>query len=464
MLSNPLNLVTRRKFLRTAIAIPTALTTGDLGVCAMDGVFDCVIIGAGVAGLAAAKKLHEAGRRVVVVEARERIGGRVWTETSWPGAPVELGAQWIHGFKNNPLAKLCSEHNVKMMQTDYNSRTIFGADGKQWTERKSGAAEKQFKALRRDVHRLRKEQRTNRQPDLPFSFIWNEVLKANKIGPDARHQLNFEANIEIEHEYAADLQQLSLYEYDQDEAEHGSDAVLPCGYAQIPALLARGLDVRLGEIVRGVKVSANGVAVVTEHGMFRGRTVLVTIPLGVLQAGAVKFEPPLPDKKLATIRRLGSGRLDKVCLRFQQVLWPAKHILNFAGPRSGEFAEWINAEVFLHAPVLCAYNAGSVAIQFETKPKNDVVAAAVDCVRTMFGNKVPAPEASLVTRWGTDPFSLGSYSYLPPGATAADFDQLAEPVGARLFFAGEATSSKQNATVHGAMLSGEREAARLLKL
>ena len=423
-----------------------------------------MIIGAGVAGLAAARKLREAGRRVVVVEARDRIGGRVWTDTSWPGAPVELGAQWIHGLKNNPLAQLCSEHGVKTVRTDYDSRAVFGADGKRWSERESDAAKKQFKTMRREVHRLRKEQRANHQPDRSLGAVWDEVLTSNHIEPATRHQLAFEANIEIEHEYAADLVQLSLYEYDQDESERGGDVVLPGGYAQIPALLARDLDVRLGEIVRGVKVSADGVEVLTEHGVFRGKTALVTLPLGVLQAGAVKFDPPLPDRKRAAIRRLGSGRLDKVCLRFPRVFWPDQHVLNFAGPRTGKFAEWINADAFLHALVLCGYNAGSVATRFESKPEGEVVAAAVDGARAMFGAAIPAPEAARVTRWGSDPFSLGSYSYLPPGASAADFDQLAEPVGARLFFAGEATSSTQNATVHGALLSGEREAARILKL
>ena len=422
----------RRHFLRALLGAGAAFATGGLWARAADEIFDYVVIGAGVAGLAAARKLRAAGRRVVVVEARDRIGGRVWTYTSWAGAPVELGAQWIHGLKNNPLTQLCTEHGVTTARTNYDSRAVFGADGKLWGERERDAAEKQFKTMRREVHRLRKQQRANHQPDRSFGAVWHEVLAGNHVEPAARHQLAFEANIEIQHEYAADLAQLSLYEYDQDESERAGDAVLPGGFAQIPALLARGLDVRLGETVRSVKVSVDGVEVLTERGVFRGQAALVTLPLGVLQAGAVKFDPPLPDKKLAAIRRLGSDLLDKVCLRFPRVFLPDKHVLNFAGPRTGEFAEWINADAFLHAPVLCGYNAGSVATRFETKPGHEVIAAAVDVERAMFGAEVPAPEAARVTRWGSDPFSLGSYSYLPPGASAADFDQLAEPVGAAI--------------------------------
>ena len=426
-------------------------------------VSDCVVIGAGVAGLAAARKLHAANRRVVVLEARDRIGGRVWTDRSSPDAPVELGAQWIHGIKGNPLADLCTQNGIKTFPTNYSSRVVFGADGRRWTEREADDEEKKFKGVRRDVHRLRKQLRANQAPDQPLGRAWSEVLAGRTLDAAARERLAFEANVEIEHEYGADLGQLSLYEYDQDASEHGGDVVLPGGYAQIPTLLARGLDIRFLEVVQSVNVNANGVEVRTGHGVFRGKCALVTLPLGVLQAGAVKFDPPLPEKKLAAIRRLGSGRLDKVCLRFARAFWPETQILNFVGSRPGEFAEWINAAAFLRAPVLCSYSAGTTAARFETKPAAEVTAAAVSALRSMFGRDVPEPQSAIVTKWGRDPFALGAYSHLPPGASARDFALLGEPVGGQLFFAGEATSLKQNATVHGALLSGEREAEQILK-
>jgi len=426
-------------------------------------VFDCVVIGAGVAGLAAARKLHAANRRVVVLEARDRIGGRVWTDRSSPDAPIELGAQWIHGIKGNPLAELCAQNWIKTFPTNYSSRVVFGADGRRWTEREADDEEKQFKGVRRDVHKLRKQLRSNQAPDQPLGRVWSDVLAGRTLDAAARERLAFEANIEIEHEHGADLGQLSLYEYDQDASEHGGDVVLPGGYAQIPALLARGLDIRLSEVVQSVWVNTNGVEVRTARGVFRGKCALVTLPLGVLQAGAVKFDPPLPEKKLAAIRRLGSGRLDKVCLRFPHVFWPETHVLNLAGSLPGEFAEWINAAAFLRAPVLCGYNAGTTAARFEAKPAAEMTAAAMSALRMMFGRDVPEPQSAIVTQWGRDPFALGAYSNLPPGASARDFAQLAEPVGGQLFFAGEATSLKQNATVHGALFSGEREAEQILK-
>ena len=467
---DPSGLGSRHLTRRSALKLATGLVAagwspfGSRSAAADEAtVFDCVVIGAGVAGLAAARKLHAANQRVVVLEARDRIGGRVWTDMSSPDGPIELGAQWVHGIHGNPLAKLCAQIGIQTFTTNYNSRIVIGADGRRWTEREADEREKQFKGVRREVHKLRKQLRANKVPDQPLGRVWSDVLASRTLNAADSERLAFEANIEIEHEYGADLSQLSLYEYDQDASEQGGDMVIPGGYAQIPASLARGLDIQLREVVQSVTVNANGVEVRTERGVFRGKCALVTLPLGVLQAGAVKFDPPLPEKKLAAIKRLGSGRLDKVCLRFPRTFWPETHLLNFAGSRTGEFAEWINAAAFLHAPVLYGYNTGTAAAHFETKPAAEVTAAAVSTLRTMFGRDVPEPQSAIVTQWGRDPYALGAYSHLPPGASAQDFSLLAEPVGRQLFFAGEATSLKQNATVHGALLSGEREADLILQ-
>ena len=467
---DPSGLGSRHLTRRSALKLATGLVAagwspfGSRSAAADEAtVFDCVVIGAGVAGLAAARKLHAANQRVVVLEARDRIGGRVWTDMSSPDGPIELGAQWVHGIHGNPLAKLCAQIGIQTFTTNYNSRIVIGADGRRWTEREADEREKQFKGVRREVHKLRKQLRANKVPDQPLGRVWSDVLASRTLNAADSERLAFEANIEIEHEYGADLSQLSLYEYDQDASEQGGDMVIPGGYAQIPASLARGLDIQLREVVQSVTVNANGVEVRTERGVFRGKCALVTLPLGVLQAGAVKFDPPLPEKKLAAIKRLGSGRLDKVCLRFPRTFWPETHLLNFAGSRTGEFAEWINAAAFLHAPVLCGYNTGTAAARFETKPAAEVTATAVSTLRTMFGRDVPEPQCAIVTQWGRDPYALGAYSHLPPGASAQDFALLAEPVGGQLFFAGEATSLKQNATVHGALLSGEREADLILQ-
>jgi monoamine oxidase len=132
--------------------------------------------------------------------------------------------------------------------------------------------------------------------------------------------------------------------------------------------------------------------------------------------------------------------------------------------RKSEWAEWIDYYSYTGQPVLLGLNSGKHARDLEVLTDQSVVAAAMQVLRGIYGRSTPDPDGAVVTRWGSDPFSLGAYSSIPPGANGKDYDTLAEPVGDRVFFAGEATSRSYPATVHGAFLSGEREAKRISDL
>ena len=458
--ANPIN--QQRRQLVTGVVVGGVMAAGGKLRAAESELYDCIVIGAGTAGLAAARKLQQAGRKVLVLEARDRIGGRVWTDSSWSGAPVDLGAQWIHGVNGNPVAALARLNGIKMVETDYDSRIVYGSDGVQWTEQASAKAEQLFKRLLDSVHQTRKSRRDNHLPDQSLAAAWNGILAAQSLDAIKRAQLDFEASYEIEHEYAADLNQLSLFNYDQGADELGGDVVLPGGYGQIPLWLARGLDVRMREVVQSITTGNSGVIVRSVNQIFHARQVIVTLPLGVLKARAVQFDPPLPSAKLAAIDRLGFGLMNKICLRFASAKWPDRQLINYADSQSRQFCEWVNAGSFLNAPVLAGYNVGRVAAENEMKSNSEVTNLAMKILRNMFGKEIPAPIDVRITRWGSDPFAFGSYSYLPPGATGRDNDVLAEPVGNTLFFAGEATYRKHTSTVRGAFESGEREAERIL--
>ncbi|GAT11754.1 monoamine oxidase [Mycolicibacterium novocastrense] len=184
--------------------------------------------------------------------------------------------------------------------------------------------------------------------------------------------------------------------------------------------------------------------------------VIVTVPLGVLKADAIAFDPPLPQPKRDAIGRLGFGLLNKVVLAFDQPFWPrTRPMIGLVGPDQ-PVSDLVNGLLLSDKPILIGLRSGQAAWSREALPDGDAVAQVINAL------DAPEPTRSIVTRWGTDPYSLGSYSFIAVGSSPDDMSALGEPVGERLLFAGEATNPEFFGTVHGAYLSGIREADRIL--
>jgi lysine-specific histone demethylase 1 len=279
--------------------------------------------------------------------------------------------------------------------------------------------------------------------------------------------------------------------------------MFPHGFFRVPLAIADRLHQK-HEIVRGCQVTSicssssssssngGGDGVVSvhslHHGEFRADAVVVTVPLGVLQHGSIRFVPALPQRKLRAIRRMGNGLFNKIALRFDAVFWddslhylgynhwpPAEQKKQQDKEDGGEKQQdtrnnlwFINLHAATGAPMLLALVTGDLAVRMQAWPDTRVTAYAVNALRAMHPS-VPSEKIvarhTLLSRWGRDPFARGSYTYMRQGSTPADFDTLAEPVlGARLFFAGEATSRDRFGYTDGAFDSGRREAARIAKL
>ena len=245
------------------------------------------------------------------------------------------------------------------------------------------------------------------------------------------------------------------------------------------------LAVKMKRRVTNVEINPAGGARVSFRGVDSNKTgpcdteevvdadaVLVTVPLGVLKDGAMKFDPPLPGWKSAAIERLGFGLLNKVILCFDTAFWTSKFdTFGCCSPPSGIVGELYMFWNFMPTtgqPILLALNAGEAAKESEQHSDEAVVAKAIAVLRNVFGvAAVPEPVHAHVTRWRQDEFARGSYSYVSVNASGDDYDELAKPItleGAttpQLFFAGEHTNRNYPATVHGAMLSGLREAGRI---
>lgn len=406
-----------------------------------------------MAGLAAARELADAGRRVCVLEARDRIGGRIHTDRT-RDSPVELGAGWIHGAEGNPVAALAERFGSGLSRARHEDFALYDGTGRRTGDEEFTARQARFAEL------LAAAKAEARRADRPLAeAVW---AAADREGASARTAARWGLRW-LGLIMGTDAASLSARSWDQDVDLPGADRVITRGYDVVPRGLARGLDVRCGEIVQRVEWSAGGVRAHTKRQVLEAEASVVTLPLGVLQRAPDLFDPPLPESKRAVVAGMGMGVLDKVVLRFPGAFWPdgCEHLaLAEAGPDDvGAFSNLVHHG---GGPVLVGWMAGAQARAFEACSPQGVVERALRTLRRMFGRAVPEPAATWVTRWAADPFAGGSYSHLPPGLDGSTYDALAEPVGGRLFFAGEHTHRAHPATTHGAYLSGLRAAREVM--
>jgi lysine-specific histone demethylase 1 len=281
----------------------------------------------------------------------------------------------------------------------------------------------------------------------------------------------------VEFASAQRLPKLSAKHWDIDDAHEfmGAHCFPPGGGLRLVASLAEGIPVLYRCPATLVRYSrSEGVVVHTASaGALAADAVVVTVPLGVLKVGerepgALRFDPPLPARKRLAVRRLGFGVLNKCMLLFPRCFWGGRDMFGHVPSdpaRRGEYYLFYSYDQVSGGALLGALVAGDAALDFESRPAGEAVARVMAVLRSIFaplGVDVPAPLTSAVTRWRADPWARGSYSSVAPGGLGpADYDALAEPVGGRVFFAGEATTHKWPATMHGAFLSGLREAARV---
>ncbi|WP_111106145.1 NAD(P)/FAD-dependent oxidoreductase [Curtobacterium sp. MCLR17_007] len=424
---------------------------------------DVIVVGAGVAGLAAARALVLAGQDVVVLEARDRIGGRTWTDTAL-GVPVDLGASWIHGVDGNPLWELATAFGIDTVEFtvgsfQFDRRPIAWHDS-------AGAAlpDPAVSSFVDDLHtvdRLLDGAVAAAAPGVSYAEVVAAVLSSLGWSGDRALRVSEYLAHRSEDLCGAPVTDLDAHGLEEEHVP-GDEVVFPRGYGQYAAALADGLDVRTGAVVTEVAQNDERVRVTTADGaVFSAASAVVTVPLGVLQAGDVVFDPPLPDPVAGAMGRLGFGVYDKVFLRFPTRFWGSDWVIRQQGPAGVDWHSWYDMSRVTGEPVLAALVGGAGARRLERLTDDEIVTEGLAALRHMFGGAVPAPQAVRITRWAADPFARGSYSYLHVGASTDDHDLLGTAVG-RVQLAGEATWGDDPATVHGALLSGLRAAGRVL--
>ncbi|GFP94348.1 protein flowering locus d [Phtheirospermum japonicum] len=510
-----------------------------------------IVVGAGLAGLAAARQLMAFGFKVTVLEGRRRAGGRVYTTKLASGnriAAVDLGGTVLTGTLGNPLGILARQLSLTLHKVR-DKCPLYRVDGTPVDPYLDQRVESSFNQLLDKLSKVRQSMgEVSQDVSLGAALVtFRETFNEEEMNLFNWHLANLEyANANL-------ISMLSLAFWDQDDPYDmgGDHCFLPGGNGRLVEALAENLTINYGKTVEAIHYGSDGVQVAVGGGqIYKGDMVLCTVPLGVLKSGSIRFTPELPQRKLDAVKRLGFGLLNKVALLFPHAFWGTDldtfgHLSDHPSHR-GEFFLFYSYATVAGGPLLMALVAGEAAHRFENEDptlsvkkvlrilKDPIcswkygfclpystpqfyfiyafnlhpmlLATSTISPRTFFdlvmviaysfvtrsllqkmyftyltcelvclmfsngnagiyepqGIEVPNPLQTCCTRWGSDPLSRGSYSSVAVGASGDDYDILAESVGdGRLFFAGEATNKRYPATMHGALLSGFREAANM---
>ena len=412
------------------------------------------MVGAGAAGLATARILNQQGVEVVVLEARNRVGGRMHTARVGK-ATVDLGGAWIDGVPKNPLYDLVVSAGLETVDVRYvipSRLRVFDGEKRRWVPRRHLYPGVLWAGLLLARRAKSPEQSYER---------WIESVIGSKTGPirDVTRWFLRTATVSD----GADVTEVGKYDPELFDEYGGVEHMIVGGYGKLVERLADGIDVRLGVTVESIAQDESGVTVMTTDGVFDGSHVVVTAPIGVLKTGTIEFVPPLPKEKRAAIGRIGSGFYEKVTLTFDQAFWRKadvdRHDVAYMSDREDAIPAFVDVSNASGTPTLVTVAGGTAARRIAGDPAA-ALESAMGILSEIFG-VVPEPSAWHVTDWSSDPFSRGAYSFHAVETRAGDFEILAEPDG-RLLFAGEASQSKHTGYVGGALRSGVREARRLL--
>jgi monoamine oxidase len=405
--------------------------------------FDAIVIGAGAAGLSCMRELTRAGLRAVCLEARDRIGGRIHTMHDAP-IPIELGAEFVHG-RPREIFDMAEAAGLPIVEGGGRMLHVIGG---QVMEGGEGGP------VMDDIKRLGSPERDR--------TLLQFLAESNYSDGEKQEAIGFAEGFNAARAKELSVASLAKDMIAADEIEGDRTFHIRDGYDVLVNALAAG-DVRLGSVVDTIAWRLGECRVVLTTGEeFRAPQVVVTVPLGVLEAGAIRFDPE-PEEILAAVRALRFGQAFRVTFRFERAFWednPAFAGMGFLISDEPVFPVWWS-RLPTREPILTAWSAGPKADPLMGLSENEVIERALETLHRILGRAPEPVMRAWFHDWSLDPFARGAYSWVPSGALPAR-DMLARPVADTLYFAGEATDLLgYGGTVHGAITSGLRAAKQV---
>lgn len=397
---------------------------------------DVAIVGAGAAGLAACHSLSGAGWSVTVLEARDRIGGRAWTE-SIEGRAVDRGAQWLHAAHANPLTAFAHSAGITLTGDAHAAAVIY--EGGQ----PSAPAMARYKRASRTLERR-----------AWFGALIGRQTLAEVAGTGFWTSAVAHAMAQLEMGAAADTVHLP----DLLRTERGDDLAVDGGLGGLVEAYGRDVPVRLNHPVAGVDwADRDHVIVQGTFGEIAARRLLVTVSTGVLQSGTIGFDPPLPDWKREAVRGLPMGLLTKVAFILPRPADLPAFAIDLGATRSGPLHL---VHLDRSREVATIILGGPPARELMAKGADVAIASGRGILAALVGDPMASGATASISDWDNDPYARGAYAVVAPDVPQARrlYDR---PIEQRLFFAGEASRTRQPGTVGGAVLAGCRVARQI---
>jgi monoamine oxidase len=412
-----------------------------------------LIVGAGMAGLAAAVKLKQQGFNVTILEAQNKAGGRIRT-TRNGNVIFDEGASWIHGPQGNPITALASQAGAQTFVTDDDSVTVYDENGTAYDDNAYSAADSQYYNALNAVSNAGNQTQS-------FETVFNSLYP----GLSNNRLWKFILSSYLEFDTGADISRLSSCCFYDDEQFTGNDVIVTNGYDSITNLLIQNLSIKYNYSVSSVNYQGSTVVTTANGETFESDYILVTVPLGVLKTNSITFLPALPTDKTTAINGLEMGTVNKFMLVWDSPFWDTSlQFIGYTPETKGKFNYFLNVRKYSSNNALVTFAFGNYAQQTEAMTDSEITDEIMLHLKAIYGNAIPVPTQILRTKWGQNPYSYGSYSYATAGVSTDAYNILADAVSNRVFFAGEHTSQQYRGSVHGAYLSGIREADKIISL